>query len=61
MFYDSDGVARRVPLQISSADGKKRFIPLSLAAYLEAKGIEQEIELFHGNLLRIGKLTIPVD
>ncbi|MDR4499482.1 MAG: CHASE2 domain-containing protein [Candidatus Scalindua sp.] len=61
VFYDSDGVARRVPLQISSADGRKHFIPLSLAAFLESKGIEEEIELYHGNLLRIGNLTIPID
>ncbi|GJQ58076.1 MAG: CHASE2 domain-containing protein [Candidatus Scalindua sp. AMX11] len=61
VFYDSDGVARRIPLHISSTDGKKRFIPLSLAAFLESKGFEQEIELNHGNHLRIGTLTIPLD
>ncbi len=61
VFYDSDGVARRVPFQISSTDGKKQFIPLALAAYLESRGFEQEIELYHGNYLKIGKLTIPLD
>lgn len=61
VFYDSDGVARRVPLQISSADGQKRFLPLALAAFLESKGIEQEIEFCQENLYRIGELTIPLD
>ncbi|MDR4505725.1 MAG: CHASE2 domain-containing protein [Candidatus Scalindua sp.] len=61
VFYDSDGVARRIPLQISSADGRKRFLPFALSAFLESKGIEPEIQSYHGNHFRIGELTIPLD
>ena len=61
VFYDNDGVARRTPIQIASTDGKKRFMPLALAAFLEHKGIEQEFEFHPGNSLKVGELNIPLD
>ncbi|MBT3881095.1 MAG: CHASE2 domain-containing protein [Candidatus Scalindua sp.] len=61
LFYDSDGVARRVPIQIADTQGKERFMPLSLAAFLEQKGIDQKPELSPGSLLKIGNLHIPLD
>ncbi len=61
VFYDSDGIARRTPIQIASIDGKKRFMPLALAAFLEHKGIDQEFEFYPGSSLKIGELNIPLD
>ena len=61
VFYDSDGVARRAPIQIASADGKESFIPLSLALYLEQKGINQKLEFYPGDSLKIGDMCIPLD
>ena len=40
VFYDSDGVARSTPIQISGTDNNERFIPLSLAVFLEHMGID---------------------
>ncbi len=61
VFYDSDGVARRTPIQIAGIDGNESFIPLSLALYLEQKGINQKPELYPGNSLKIGDMNIPLD
>ena len=61
VFYDSDGVARRTPALIAGTDGNERFIPLSLAVFLEQKGIDQKMEFNPGNSLIIGNLHIPLD
>jgi CHASE2 domain-containing sensor protein len=61
VFYDNDGVIRRAPIQIAGIDGKKRFMPLALAAFLEYKGIEQEFEFHPGNSFKAGELNIPLD
>ena len=61
VFYDSDGVARSTPAQIADTDSNERFIPLSLAVFLEQIGIDQKIELNPGNSLNIGSLHIPLD
>ncbi len=61
VFYDNDGVARRAPIQIAGINGKKRFMPLALAVFLEHKGIEQEFEFHPGNSLKVGELNIPLD
>ncbi|ODS30819.1 MAG: putative phosphohydrolase [Candidatus Scalindua rubra] len=61
VFYDTDGVARRTPIQIAGHDVNERFIPLSLAVFLEHKGIDQKLELYPGNSLKIGDLNIPLD
>ena len=61
VFYDSDGVARRTPIQIADTDGNESFIPLSLALFLEQKGIDQKLELYPGDSLKIGNMRIPLD
>jgi HD-GYP domain-containing protein (c-di-GMP phosphodiesterase class II)/CHASE2 domain-containing sensor protein len=61
VFYDSDGVARSTPVQISGTDNNERFIPLSLAIFLEHMGIDLKMELNPGNSLKIGNLHIPLD
>ncbi len=61
LFYDSDGVARRVPIQIANTQGNEVFVPLSLAAFLEHKGIDQKLKLYPGSSLKIGELNIPLD
>ena len=61
VFYDSDGVARSTPVQISGTDNNERFIPLSLAVFLEHMGIDLKMELNPGNSLKIGNLHIPLD
>ena len=61
VFYDSDGVARSTPAQIAGTDSNERFIPLSLAVYLEQMGIYQKMELNPGNSLKIGNMHIPLD
>ncbi len=61
VFYDSDGVARSTPIQIAAIGGNESFIPLSLALFLEHKGIDQKLELYPGDSLIIGNLHIPLD
>ena len=61
VFYDSDGVARRTPIKIAGTDGKESFIPLALAVFLEQKGIDQKLELYAGDSLKIGDMRIPLD
>ncbi len=61
VFYDSDGVARSTPAQIAGTDSNEVFIPLSLAVFLEYKGIDQKMELNPGISLNIGNLHIPLD
>ncbi len=61
VFYDSDGVARRTPVQIAGTNSNERFIPLSLAIFLEQMGIDQKMELNPGNSLKVGNLHIPLD
>jgi len=61
VFYDSDGVARSTPVQISGTDNNERFIPLSLAVFLEHMGIDPKMELNPGNSLKIGNLHVPLD
>ncbi len=61
VFYDSDGVARRTPIQIAGIDGNESFIPLSLALFLEQKGINQKPEFYPGHSLKIGDMNIPLD
>ncbi len=45
VFYDSDGIARSTPVQIAGTDSNERFIPLSLAVFMEQMWIDQKIEL----------------
>ena len=61
VFYDIDGVTRRVPIQVASFNGDKRFIPLSLAAVIGQKETGGKFELNPGNSLKIDGLNIPLD
>lgn len=61
VFYDNDGVARRTPIQIADSDGRRRFVPLSLAIFLKLKGINLEMVLYPGHSLMIGDFNIPLD
>jgi HD-GYP domain-containing protein (c-di-GMP phosphodiesterase class II)/CHASE2 domain-containing sensor protein len=61
VFYDNDGVARRTPIQIADSDGRRRFVPLSLAIFLKLKGINREMALYPGHSLKIGDFNIPLD
>ncbi len=60
VFYDSDGVARSTPIQIAGTDSKERFVPLSLAVFLEQMGIDQKMELNPGKSFKVGNLHIPL-
>ena len=60
VFYDNDGVARRTPIQIADSDGRRRFVPLSLAIFLKLKG-NREMVLYPGHSLKIGDFNIPLD
>ncbi len=61
VFYDSDGVARSTPIQIAGTDSKERFVPLSLAVFLEQMGIDQKMELNPGKSFKVGNLHIPLN
>ncbi|MCP4252902.1 MAG: HD domain-containing protein [Candidatus Scalindua sp.] len=61
VFYDSDGVARSTPIQIAGTDSNERFMPLSLAVFLEQMKIDQKMVLNPGKSLKIGHLHIPLD
>ncbi len=61
VFYDSDGVARSTPILIAGTDSNEKFIPLSLAVFLEQMGIDQKMELHPGESLKAGNLHIPLD
>ncbi len=61
VFYDRDGVARRTPIYIAGTDSNERFVPLSLAVFLEQMGIDQKMKLNPGNSLKIGNWYLPLD
>ncbi|MBC8550681.1 MAG: CHASE2 domain-containing protein [Candidatus Brocadiales bacterium] len=61
VFYDSDGVARSTPVLIAGTDSNERFMPLSLAVFLEQMKVDQKMELNPGTSLKIGNLHIPLD
>ena len=61
VFYDSDGVARSTPVQIAGTDSNERFVPLSLAVFLEHMGIDQKMELNPGKSFKVGNLHIPLN
>ncbi|KHE91870.1 MAG: CHASE2 domain-containing protein [Candidatus Scalindua rubra] len=61
VFYDSDGVARSTPVLIAGTHSNERFMPLSLAVFLEQMKVDQKMELNPGNSLKVGDLHIPLD